>query len=274
MDVTRIATGAKIQLTDGTSDATVRNLAANDALNVAIVDGAGNQVTSFAGSGGTSSARTTPTSPRCPRRGRHGMGVYQSTPTAVTDGDMGIIGIDENRRRVRSRWMHRRWTSPTTPPTQAIRSRPGDARSTALPTAVATNDRANHISDVYGRQLVGHIDPGMQVWKSGNYTTTQTSTIIWDPAAGKKIAITHLQVDSYGTTAGRIIIYFGTGAYVEGTNQPVFKGKHSPSATATPGALPPIGLHPLYSATADAELRITTDAGISLDVVCYGYEYS
>src|SRR5262245_12455861 len=48
-------TGQKVQLTDGTSDATVRNLAANDALNVAIVDGAGNQVTSFAGSGGTSS---------------------------------------------------------------------------------------------------------------------------------------------------------------------------------------------------------------------------
>lgn len=55
VDVTRIAAGTKIQLTDGTSDATVRNLAANDALNVAIVDGAGNQVTSFAGSGGTSS---------------------------------------------------------------------------------------------------------------------------------------------------------------------------------------------------------------------------
>jgi len=112
----------------------------------------------------------------------------------------------------------------------------------------------------------------MQVWKSGNYTSTQTSTIVWDPAAGKKIAITHLQVDSYGTTAGRVILYFGTGAYVEGTNQPVFKGSHAPSATVKPGALPPIG-SPLYSATADAELRITTDAGISLDVVVYGYEF-
>src|SRR6266498_3341566 len=55
VDVTRIAAGQKIQLTDGTSDATIRNLAANDALNVAIVDGAGAQVTSFGDSGGTSS---------------------------------------------------------------------------------------------------------------------------------------------------------------------------------------------------------------------------
>jgi hypothetical protein len=34
---------------DGTTKATVRDLAANDALNVAIVDGSGNQITSFAG---------------------------------------------------------------------------------------------------------------------------------------------------------------------------------------------------------------------------------
>lgn len=54
--VTSIAPGTnnigKVVLTDGTSDATVRNLAANDALNVAIVDAAGNQITSFGGSGG------------------------------------------------------------------------------------------------------------------------------------------------------------------------------------------------------------------------------
>lgn len=37
------------QIGDGTSLATVRNLAANDALNVAIVDGSGNQITSFGG---------------------------------------------------------------------------------------------------------------------------------------------------------------------------------------------------------------------------------
>jgi len=45
------ATGApaNVQIGDGTSQATVRNLAANDSLNVAIVDGAGDQITSFGG---------------------------------------------------------------------------------------------------------------------------------------------------------------------------------------------------------------------------------
>jgi len=37
----------KFVVTDGSNDATIRNLASNDALNVAIVDGSGNQVTSF-----------------------------------------------------------------------------------------------------------------------------------------------------------------------------------------------------------------------------------
>jgi hypothetical protein len=37
------------KITDGTNTATVRDLAANDALNVAIVDGAGDQITSFGG---------------------------------------------------------------------------------------------------------------------------------------------------------------------------------------------------------------------------------
>lgn len=43
----------KAVITDGTSDATVRNLPANDALNVSIVDAAGNQIVSFGGTGGT-----------------------------------------------------------------------------------------------------------------------------------------------------------------------------------------------------------------------------
>lgn len=46
----------RVQISDGTSTATVRNLAANDALNVAIVDGSGNQITSFGGSSPPSTA--------------------------------------------------------------------------------------------------------------------------------------------------------------------------------------------------------------------------
>jgi len=265
------AFAGKVQLTDGTSDATVRNLAANDALNVAIVDGSGAQVTSFGGSGGTSStdnsaftAGTTADTPIA--------GFYQSAPSAVTDGRSAAIGITVNRE-VKVSVTDSALDTDHDAPDAGRPVKTGAKAANALPAAVANADRTNNVSDLFGRLLVAHIDPAMQTWKSGNYTSTQTSTIVWDPAANKKIAVTHLQIDSYGTTAGRIIIYFGTGAYVEGTNQPVFKGKHSPSATSTPGALPPIGVHPLYSATADAELRITTDAAISLDVVVYGYEF-
>jgi len=264
------AFAGKVQLTDGTSDATIRNLAANDALNVAIVDGSGAHVTSFAGSGGSSStdgAAFTPDTTAATTV----MGFYQSSPSTLTSGDVGAIGLDDQRRvkvTVDNSTLDVAHDAVSTGNPVFI----GHHALAAMPAAVAANDRARSVSDVYGRQLVAHIDPGMQVWKSGNYTSTQTSTIVWDPAAGKKIAVTHLQVDSYGTTAGRIIIYFGTGAYVEGTNQPVFKGSHAPSSTSKPGALPPIG-HALYSATADAELRITTDAAISLDIVVYGYEF-
>jgi hypothetical protein len=271
VDVTRIAAGTKIQLTDGTSDATVRNLAANDALNVAIVDGAGNQVTSFAGSGGTSSTDDADFTPLS-TAGTPIMGVREDTPTTVTDNDMGIIGIDSNRRVKVS-------VDASTLDVSHDAADSGNPVKTgarainALPTPVANNDRANNVSDLFGRLMTTHIDPAQQIWKSANYTTTQTGAVVWDPAAGKKIAITHLQVNSYGTTAGRIILFFNTTTtYTEGTHQPVFKGKHSPSSSSTPGALPPITF-PLFSATADAELRCTTDAGISLDLVVYGYEF-
>ena len=264
-------TGQKVQLTDGTSDATVRNLAANDALNVAIVDGAGNQVTTFAGSGGSSatdnSAFTAGTTADTTVAG-----FYQSTPTAVTDGRSAAIGIDENRRVKVS------VDASTLDLAHGVADsgnpvKVGHRVQTALPTAEVNNDRTNSIADEYGRQLISHISPQMQVWKSFNATTTQTGTVIWDPAAGKKIAITHLQVSTYGTTAARVILFFNTTTtYTEGTHQPVCKGSFAPSATAKPGELPPLP-HPIYSATADAELRITTDAGISIDVVCYGYEF-
>lgn len=44
-----VGTPVNVQVGDGTTTATIRNLAANDALNVAIVDGAGDQITSFGG---------------------------------------------------------------------------------------------------------------------------------------------------------------------------------------------------------------------------------
>lgn len=144
----------------------------------------------------------------------------------------------------------------------------------SFPAAVATGDRANGISDLFGRQLVAHVDAGMQVWKGANYITTQTGTDIWTPSSGKKICTTYLAISSYGTTAARVIIWLGASAdttYTAGTDQLVWAGSFAPSANSKPGAIIslPFGI---TAVTADHRLKITTDAAISLDLTIYGYE--
>ena len=277
VDVTRLpvlATGSKVQLTDGTSDATVRNLAANDALNVAIVDASGNHVTSFGGSGGTSSSDDADFT-QSSTTGTPAMGVYESTPTSVTDNDMGIVGITATRALkvdVSS-------SSIDVAHDAADSGNPvktGARAVSALPAAVTANDRANNISDLFGRLLVTpQIAPEMQVWKSARYTTTQTGTVIWDPTAGKRIAITHFTVGTGGTTAGRLLLWFGANgdtAYTAGTDQLVFDGAFAPAATVTPGAVVAPAV-PIYSLTADYELHATTDANLTVGIAVYGYEF-
>jgi len=273
VDVTRIAAGTKIQLTDGTSDATVRNLAANDALNVAIVDGSGAHVTSFAGSGGSSATDGSAFTPDTTAATTM-MGFYQSTPSALTSGDVGAIGVDDQRRvKVKldaSSLDVAHDTADAGDPALI-----GMRAQSSLPASVANNDRARAISDLKGRQLVSHIDPAQQVWKNFNATTTQTGSIIWNPAAGAKIAITHFTIGTYGTTSARLIMYFGADAdttYDGGTDQLVFAASYAPSTTAKPGTVvcPAV---PIFAATVDHSLHITTDAAMSVDVAVYGYEF-
>ena len=145
----------------------------------------------------------------------------------------------------------------------------------ALPAAVATNDRVNGTADLYGRQLVTNIDDGMQVWKGANYTTTQTGTDIWTPSSGTRIGVTYLAISSYATTAARVILWFGASGdtqYNAGTDQLVWAGSFAPSTNAKPGAIVslPFGI---FAVTADHRLKITTDAAISLDITVYGYEH-
>jgi len=145
----------------------------------------------------------------------------------------------------------------------------------ALPTAEPDNDRVNGISDRYGRQLKSHIDPGMQIWKSANFTTTQTGGAIWTPTASTRVAITYLAISAYGTTAARCIIWFGAGGdttYTAGTDQLLWAGSFAPSSTSKPGAILSLP-NSIFAATTDHVLRITTDAAISLDITVYGYEF-
>lgn len=151
----------------------------------------------------------------------------------------------------------------------------GAKAQNVVPADVSNNDRADLHSDLRGRLLVCHVPAEAQVWKSFNTTSIATGSTIWDPTSGKRIAITHIIIGTYGSTAARVILWFGANGdttYNEGTDQPVFKGSFAPSSTGYPGAIivPPTGI---YCLTADHELHITTDAGISIDVTVYGYEF-
>lgn len=146
----------------------------------------------------------------------------------------------------------------------------------AFSAAVANNDRADAISDLWGRQMVTHIDPAQQIAKAANYTSTQTGTAVWTPTSGKKIVITSIVVGSYGTTAARLILWFGASGdttYSAGTDQLVLAASFAPSTNGYPGLVftPPV---PIFCPNADYVLRITTDAGLSVDLSVYGYEVS
>lgn len=132
----------RLRLTDGTTDAEVVPLTGYNAQAVAIVDGSGNQITSFgggtqytegdtdativgtamlwedtsntltvpsaakplpvaiisgAGSGGTAAADDADFTAGT-TSGTPAMGVYESSPTSVTDGDLGAVGITATRQ--------------------------------------------------------------------------------------------------------------------------------------------------------------------------------
>lgn len=74
-----------------------RTLTNTTALDVAIVDGNGNHVTAFGGSGGTSNADqsgfTVGTG-----LGTPAMGLFEASPTNVTDGKVGVVGITTDRK--------------------------------------------------------------------------------------------------------------------------------------------------------------------------------
>lgn len=151
----------------------------------------------------------------------------------------------------------------------------GAKAASALPTAVANNDRANAISDLFGRILTSHIDPAMAVHKNKTYTSTQTGTDVWTPASGKRIAVTSVVLGAYGTTAGRLILWFGDNAdttFTQDTDQVLVAASFAPSATAKPGLVYTPAV-PVFCTTADRELHITTDAALSVDVTIEGYEY-
>lgn len=111
------------------------------------------------------------------------------------------------------------------------------------------------------------------VFKAGQYTSAQTGTALWTPASGKAVVVTSLQIQSYGTTAGTAIIWFGGAAdttYTRSTDAPVFDGEFAPSATNKPGVI--MSFPTPIRGTADFVLRVTTTNAQSITITVWGYE--
>jgi len=117
------------------------------------------------------------------------------------------------------------------------------------------------------------IRANVSVNKTVTQTSAQTGSAIWTPAAGKAVVITSLQIQSYGTTAGTAIVWFGGSAdttYTRGTDFPIFDGEFAPSATNKPGVY--VTFPTPVRGTADFVLRLTTTNAQSITVSVWGYE--
>lgn len=109
--------------------------------------------------------------------------------------------------------------------------------------------------------------------KTVQQTAAQTGSAIWTPAAGKAVVITSLQIQSYGTTAGTAVVWFGGSAdttYTRGTDFAIFDGEFAPSATNKPGVF--IAFPTPIRGTADFVLRLTTTNAQSITVSVWGFE--
>ena len=141
----------------------------------------------------------------------------------------------------------------------------GIRASTAIPTAMSGDgDVVYPWGNRNGAQMVSmapHIglnsDPWNLVHEAAQYTSTQTSTVLVAGGASEKIVVTKLQIQAFATTAFDLQVYFGTGAFVRGTNRACFDGTFKPSSTLAPGAIMD---GPFIAGTNGDDLMVTTSA--------------
>lgn len=113
----------------------------------------------------------------------------------------------------------------------------------------------------------------VQTYKAVQATTAQTGVAIWTPAAGKAVVVTAMQIQSYGTTAGTAIVWFGAvgnTTFSRNTTPAIFDGEFAPSATNKPGVYTtfPVGMR----GPVDNVLRYTTTNAQSITITVWGYE--
>lgn len=140
----------------------------------------------------------------------------------------------------------------------------------------ATENHLDVAAKTMGLNGAGTFDvirANVNVAKTATYAAAQTGTALWTPASGKAVCVTYIQIQSYGTTAGTCIVWFGGAAdttYTRGTDFPVFDGEFAPSATNKPGFAQNFATH--LRGAADFVLRVTTTNAQSVTINVWGYE--
>lgn len=140
----------------------------------------------------------------------------------------------------------------------------------------ATENHLDVAAKIMGLNNAGTFDiirANVSVNKNATYATAQTGTALWTPASGKAVVVTAVQIQSYGTTAGTAILWFGGAAdttFTRGTDAAVFDGEFAPSTTNKPGVVMTFP-HPVRG-TADFVLRVTTTNAQSITFNVWGYE--
>ena len=222
-------------------------------------------------------------------------GVYKASPTAVASGDRTEFLTDSSGRQIVSVSGINAVTDiniESQSTTLAVGGdfghdaadignpiKVGGRADAAFPTAVASGDRVNAHFDVHGHLGVWSVPHEMGglllTAKTAQYTTAQTGTALWTPAAGKRVVATSIQIQSGGTTAGTCIVWFGASGdttYTRGTDLALFDGEFAPSATSKPGFALAGGVTPIGLGANDHVLRVTTTNAQTVTVTVWGYE--
>lgn len=236
-----LATGdnsiGRVKITDGTTVATVRELGANDAMNVAIVDGSGNQITSFGG--GTQYAEDS---------------ALGSTPTGTLqmmrrdDTLSTLTPVEDDAVSARTNARGAQWVALDTtvvPPVQ------GDVAHDAvdsgnpvkvgykaknygsLPTAVADADRAGGYSDKYGAPFVNLGSSYVRI-KNLQWSSDQTNAAVITAGASEIVRVYSITINIDYDTQSVQTVTVGFGATTTPTtdgclfdNQGIIPGVYS-----------------------------------------------
>jgi hypothetical protein len=261
-------------LTPVADDAVGLRVGDKGALWVQISDGAGAQITSFGG--GTQYVEdvalgATPT-------GTLSMGVGSTAlPTAMTaDGDavglwastsgaLNVILRDTAGAAVAAGTQYAADSAVGVTATGTV----SIARaSTAVPSAMSADgdgvalwaSRKGSLINAMAPHVGLVADPWTLTSKTAQYTGTQTSAVLQAGAAGETIVVTKVQIQTGGTVAGTMQLYFGTGAYSRGTSKAIFDGEFAPSNSLKPGVVMD---GPFIAGATGDDVLVTTSAAIN-----------